>query len=357
MYTKIKDYIKRNDKLYIWARYIKSRNDSNFVKLLRGYYDKSLYCNTYTMLINQFGEKEPNKLIVGILFEKHDSGFCSLLHNTLHHLNCAEMLGAIPSVMWSNKISYYDKDMDSITKNVFEYYFISVSEIKYENLCNYAHVTFLSRPEIFCNTLESIEHTKWFYNKQYFARYAYLYNKYIHLNDITNKYITEQITLLFGEAKHVIGVHVRGTDYAVGYKDHPIIVPSCEHIEKTKKLLETDDVSVVELFSKVFQNKVVFFFDTFRTANNIPPFMTFDSRPLHNYKLGLEILRDIYSLAYCDALICGLSGVPYIARLVKHSVGKEYEDVIFLDHGYCYEDSKEAKKRMKKEIKALKKHV
>ena len=67
-------------------------------------------------------------------------------------------------------------------------------------------------------------------------------------------------------------------------------------------------------------------------------------RPLHYYKLGLEVLRDVYTLASCDGLICGLSHVSCAARYIKSAKGEMFEDIKILDSGMNKQHSKLAQK-------------
>ena len=52
--------------------------------------------------------------------------------------------------------------------------------------------------------------------------------------------------------------------------------------------------------------------------------------------LGVEVLRDMYSMAECDGLVAGLSQVSYAARIQKKSMGSEYEDLVILNKGINY---------------------
>lgn len=357
MFSYLKTKIKKSNKLYILLKSIESMNDPALNEMLRGYYESSTYDEASTMIVHHLGNKEPDKLVAGISIGAYGAGLMSNLRYTLLCLNWGEILGAIPTVMWSREKSmYYDKGMDSITNNVFEYYFNPVSKIKYESLNNYANVLFVPFWGLFGN-YEDLKQNRWFYNEQILARCAYVYNKYIKLNDMTRSYIDEQIANLFKHAKRVIGVHVRGTDYALKMKNHPVMIQPKEHVEKVKELLKigeydkiflaTDDAGVIELFNNEFQNKLIYYTDTIRSDSIIGVHSTTNNRTLHHYRLGLEVLRDVYTLAQCDALVCGLSNVPYAARYLKMSMDKEYDNIIVLDHGFNSEDSKKAKENIK----------
>ena len=53
----------------------------------------------------------------------------------------------------------------------------------------------------------------------------------------------------------------------------------------------------------------------------------------HHYRLGYEVLRDMYALAACDGLVAGLSQVVNCARIVKESSGEEYDTLCIINNG------------------------
>ena len=56
-------------------------------------------------------------------------------------------------------------------------------------------------------------------------------------------------------------------------------------------------------------------------------------RENHHYKLGLEVLRDMYTLSCCNGIIAGLSNVSIFARIVKLSRGCDFEFMNYLNKG------------------------
>ena len=41
----------------------------------------------------------------------------------------------------------------------------------------------------------------------------------------------------------------------------------------------------------------------------------------------------MYTLAYCDSLICGMSQVSFAARYINKALGKNYEEFVLIDNG------------------------
>lgn len=65
---------------------------------------------------------------------------------------------------------------------------------------------------------------------------------------------------------------------------------------------------------------------------NCPVYLDIE-RVEHKYLLGLEVVRDMYALSYCNGLIAGLSQVSICSRIVKKSRKEEYEYLKIIDHG------------------------
>ncbi len=73
--------------------------------------------------------------------------------------------------------------------------------------------------------------------------------------------------------------------------------------------------------------------DTLRSGNHSGAHESISERPLHHYKLGLEVLRDIYTLANCDSLVCGLSQVSIAAQYINAAIGRKFKKVVILNNG------------------------
>ena len=185
---------------------------------------------------------------------------------------------------------------------------------------------------------------------QEIERLAELYKKYIHLNDKTKKYIEDQIHEIL-DGGSILAVHIRGTDFSLGTKNHPIVIKPEEYLETVKQVysdgnyekifLATDDKNALELFKGEFKNRLLYYKDAFRAESYVGAHATLNDRPLHHYKLGLEVLRDIYTLANCDSFVCGLSQVSFAVRYVNLAMDRKFNSVVVLDHGVNKESSPE----------------
>lgn len=337
MFNKIKKIITKNDRLYILAKCIKNSNNPDMIKLIRGFYSQP--SNNLTLILNSSSKLAPKSVYyIDLGVEDYrKTGFCALLRYTVEALCFAESLGFSPFVMWGKGTVYYENELSSYTDNVFLYYFESVSSVR--QIINEQYVSW---------KLDDIE----FYIQKKWSPYciddeelflcAASYKKHIHLNSQAANYIDQSIKSIIKNNK-VLGVHARGTDFNVGYINHPKAITSNIYISKAKELfntgnydkifIATEDVNLLNSFIDAFGEELVYYDDVFRTSGMALPHGTQSNRPLHHYKLGLEVLRDIYTLAHCEGLVCGLSQVSFAARYVNIALDRKFKEVIILDHG------------------------
>ncbi len=349
MLKKLKELIKKHDKLYVIARCIKNINDPEFYKLLKGYYEPAEKSNQYALLtIEHLGDKYPDKFIYfidcadGPRQKRGTSGMFATIRRLLEWLNFADILGMIPVILIGKSGTYYDKDMDHITQNIFEYYFLPVSEISIDEVNDCYNVISHRSSNSNFYLKHGYDSGSYEITDDEIRRLGYIYKKYIHLNETAGQFINSEILNLLNNKK-TLGIHIRGTDYKLGLKNHPNIISIDEYIDITRKICEennyeqiflaTDDLEVLKEFQNNFYNKLVYYNDAFRTSGIIGPHSTYNDRSLHHYKLGLEVIRDVYTLASCDSLICGLSQVSFAARYVKISMDQEYNILKIIDHG------------------------
>lgn len=346
MFKRIKEAIKKNDNLYIVVKSICHRKDPFFAKLVKG------PSNEYAPAIfeyNHNGNKYSDNVIYDICFGErgHSSvGFCGLLNNTLVSWSFPDHFGMIPITEWGSKIRYFDSGMNSVTKNVFEYYFVpnfGISSEEVDKCKNVIHLRGFAPSFFFMNRPNDIPTSYHIENSQYYLeRLAELYSKYIHLNQKTQNYIDNNISKIISNGK-VLAVHVRGTDFNVGFANHPIAPSVEEYFEKAEELyingnfdkvfLATDDENALNFFKEKFKNDLLYYDDVFRSKDNTGSHSSVSERPLHHYKLGLEVLRDVYTLANCDSLICGLSQVAFTARYINIALGNKFSEVVLINHG------------------------
>ncbi|WWR15423.1 O-fucosyltransferase family protein [Lachnospiraceae bacterium JLR.KK008] len=292
-----------------------------------------------------YGNDNRDKCIYHISFGGARHGFFAQFRTLLKYLAYADRFGFYPVVEWSREIPYAEQDSIHGTYNPFEYYFSQPAGVSVEEMWTSYNV-FQS---------EEIHVTDFFLDREirggedgylisepFIDRLAGVMKKYIRLNDWTDAYMRREISVLLGGRK-TIGVHVRGSDFKGGYNNHPTFVPVEEFLRAADNMMKngryeqvflaTDDVGAIKAFAKVFGDRLVYYGDVMRTEGEVSVAFCNSQRKNHKYLLGLEVLRDMLSLAACDGLVAGISQVSNCARIARKSYGRQYEDMVILDRG------------------------
>ncbi|WMC91691.1 O-fucosyltransferase family protein [Kineothrix sp. MB12-C1] len=316
---------------------IKKRNDTRFIK--------NVYKlgNEYNMVALEKGEQMPaDKVVYHIVMEPSYSGFFADHNKLLSLLYFADYYGMIPVVEYGKEYSYAEDHPVNGTENPFEYYFMQPGGLTPEDARKYS-VRVCSRKENSALAGRFNEKSGGYgMSEEYIVHLGRISEKYISLNEQTKDKVLTDIKELL-EGKKSIGVHVRGTDFKQNYNGHPIQISTQEYLEETKRLLEkgiyelvflaTDDVEAIALFQKELGDKVRFYEDVTRSNGKETVMKSESGRENHHYLLGLEVLRDMYTLAACDGLIAGLSQVSYAARIQKAAQKEEYSDMVIINKG------------------------
>ena len=166
--------------------------------------------------------------------------------------------------------------------------------------------------------------------------------KYVCLNDEISRQFKQEIGRLL-DGKNTLAVHVRGTDFKQNFNGHPVQVRTEEYLRAAQKIFEegayervflaTDDLEALELFKNKFKDNLLYYEDVIR-SNGVDTVMhSRVQRENHHYLLGIEVLRDMYTLASCNGLVAGLSQVSFAARIQKKSSGINYKDLVVIDKG------------------------
>lgn len=346
---KISAKIKKHKKLYSFARCLISWYTDSFYKLIFGYYAES--GDFASFMIERMGDRYPDKLVYYIPIElgtqsnntRSKVGFFGRFHWILQGLNVAEYLGAVPVVEIGINSAYYDPKMDHVTKNVFEYYFEPVSNIKYTdiNLCKNVFIFREGQARFFMKHASSWSDS-YKIGQDEIEQLAKIYKKYIRLNSETDRKINKSISECL-KGKKTLGIHIRGSDFNVGYAGHPNVINVKEYMEIANQtfnfgeydqiFIATDDANSIEVFRNAFGDRLIYYDKTFRSSDSVGVHVKCNERPYHHYKLGLEVLRDVYTLASCESLICGLSQVAFAARYVKLSKDETFKELKIVDHG------------------------
>ena len=353
MLNKLKELVKKNDSLYVIAKCVKNSKNPEMIKLIRGYYDFE-YQEVTTLLIEHYGTLLPDRIIYDIPRGEETVtriGFYADMHNLLYALKYSEMINAIPRVRWGEKMPYYDHGMDYITKNVFEYYFLPISEASNHSLYEYKNVIRTNGKHEY--TFQNMVNNSYNIENNHIRLLAEIYKKYIHLNDQTSQFINDAINRLSGNLSYssskILGVHARGTDFNLGLLNHPNVVAPTEYLEKVREVfsngkydkifIASEDSTIIDMFVSEFGDNVLFYDDVFRTSGKTSPHSAPNDRELNNYKLGLEVLRDVYTLAHCHGFVSGLSHVAFAVRYTNLALERNFDEIYTINKGINHKDS------------------
>lgn len=324
---KIKTLIKNHPRLEACYMLLDAIKDETKAKRIVG-----LKRDPYTIIMKSYGDNHPNDNIYYINYDEEYkvNGFCSIYRFVLLHLAFADDINMKSIVRWGENTLYYDKSITNC-HNAFEYYFNPVSDVSSKEVMECKHVV-MSKP-LDASAFGTV--TNYTIPDSEFEFLGSILKKYVHLNNnIRNMFWDEMLGIV--EGGKTLGVHVRATDYNKGYNRHPKIVTPEEYLYYTqeavkehnfeKVFLATDDENVITLFCNKFGEKLVYYHDIYRSKNGEAIHYGNDhvKRDHHKFLLGLEILKDFYTLGHCAGLIAGISNVSMCARIVKASTGEQY---------------------------------
>lgn len=341
--VKIGKVLQNNDLLYCIYKMAFSKRGKDYQQLLKAYIDTPNVLQFHRYGIENYG-KTIYRISVGYEYSntsaEHTGFFAMLRMNALERLALADACGYVPYVEWGPKCLYAEDHPVNGTSNVFEYYFEQVSNISAEEI-NKSISVIESTPKHGRFIYEQ-ECSMYATNESEINTLARIYRKYIHLNCTTNKYVIENIAKML-TGKNVLGIHVRGTDFKIKLNKHPIVITIDDYLSAAQKLwktgkydqifLATDDVDAVNRFKEVFRDSVRYYTDIKRSKGSVSLAFLDSERENHHYLLGLEVLRDVYTLANCCGFIGNLSQVSVAARICKRGMNKLFFDEIILDKG------------------------
>lgn len=316
-------------------------SDARFIRRV-----KELDEESSTVFLANYGNKNSKEPVYFIDLTELNSGFFAEYNKLLTLLYFADQYHLNPVVRFGKNYYYAEQHPVNGTDNPFEYYFAQPCGISVEDIMQ-CRCVLKSRKENSNLAIALNENSGGYMrSEKYLNEMAKVSAKYIRLNDIVAQKIQNDIKDLSTDLEKTLGVHVRGTDFKQNYNGHPVQITIDEYLQETFSayqkgsyeyiFLATDDADAIRAFQGKFGDKVVYYQSVVRSSGNDTVMRSRLPRENHHYQLGLEVLRDMHTLAGCGGLIAGLSQVSYAARIQKKSVGKEYAELIILDKGINY---------------------
>ena len=278
----------------------------------------------------EYGALNDGKVLYVINNFNPSSGFFYSWCETCRGLMVAERFGFTPVVDWS-KGAYYDKNGLNGCMNPFEYFFEPVSAVssdevlKSMNVAYYNHHTFVKPFALY--DYRSDEELELF---------AKINRKYIKLKSNLQAKIEKDIDELLCEKK-TLAVHVRGVEWG-NVKGHPIPASLDLYTEMIDEalykngfqliFLATDSDDTVAFFKKKYGEMIVCYNDVTRAQSGSKVLAIYDDSIAgehRGFKLGSEVLKDMFTISKCDGIIAGLSYVSFAAEVFKKSRDEVYE--------------------------------
>ena len=335
---KITDFLEKHEKLYFCALIIRFARNKKFRKKVN-----SIKKDPRQVVIEKRGRLYRGRLIYELDPVIHNAGFFAVFRRLLSGLYYADEIGATPYISYSNDFLYAENDIINGTNEPFEYYFKSINNITKEEV-NRANAVIRFEPKHIrlAESLNGSRQLLYTVNDEYLDAMAAVVKKYIHLNKVMDEYINNGITEL-GLTGNTVAVHCRGTDFNIGSKEHPIIVTPEDYFTILDEwvaggrfnhvFLATDDQNCLDKFIAHYGNRLSYYKDVERAKGSEGVHFSQSNRLNHKYKLGAEVVRDVYTMACCNGLLAGMSEVSICTRIIKRAQNALYEEELILDKG------------------------
>ena len=294
----------------------------------------------------ELGPENPKRMIGLIKLPPEwipTAGFFALFHRMLCGLYFADKMGMVPVVDCWNDCAYEEPVPVNGSKNVFEYYVKPVSDISLKSALNSQCVMKIINPNM--DMVFFDYKCEWFdMSDDYIEEMGRLCREYIRFNEATARAIENDRKQVYREGK-TLGVHFRGTDYAIGAMGHPYALSVEDYYEFIDEALNkcgfqyiflaTDDKNALQKMRERYAG-ILCYSDVLRGEGKMSvAFVESNDTELPNYRRGYEVLRDVMTLSRCDGLIAGQSQVSTGARIFNASGEHQYVYCRILSKGIC----------------------
>lgn len=332
---KIVELIKKNKKIHYILKVFKHINDEEYIDF---FLNREI--DPLLLEFKSKGKEYKDKRFYVIGEVGRGYGFFAEVHATLARLAFADMFSMTPVISWGKEFLYYESDGIEGNYNAYEYFF--------EQPTNFV-ISDIQRAYFVCKSkstqgawieqnLEKGPDISPLYEK----KMSDIYKKYIRFNKVTADMLEQEIKKIL-QGKKTLGVHFRGTDFKMNYDNHPIAVTIEQEFAAIDEaiglhgfeqiFLATDEIKAAAIFREKYGDRIVWYSDVFRGDSNVSVAFSKSDRENHHYRLGYEVLRDMYTLSMCNGFIAGISQVSICARIAKRARDEEYTYLNIIDNG------------------------
>lgn len=261
------------------------------------------------------------------------AGFCALVLYVLNGIRKSQESNAIPIVDFNrdNTPDFYDS---AYGENIWDYFFESISPYTYSQVQGYiakgvitsnqvclpsseevmnAHHKEEGRLATFWAQETPIDKVKWMQNKRALGR-KYI-KSYIEVrSEITEK--AQKFVNLHFQENYVIGVHIRGTDFAYAgptgidkyFKEIDSLILK-QKLDNYQIFVATDQQQYIDAFKQKYRQYFLSS-DAIRSTSHIAPFRLSN---VSSYKKGEDVLIDMLLLSKCHHLLKGAAATGEMA--------------------------------------------
>lgn len=306
------------------------------------YCQKAAEKNPMVLTCRKYGPLNIDKNIYLIEFGDKTDGFFAEYRKVLNFLYYADYFHMVPVVKWTDDFLYSEKVEVNGSKNPFEYYFEQPDNVTINEVYKSRNVFRCERSHLMLAESLKTDYDGYDLSESYLNAMSRIMAKYIRLKSTVKEKILGDINKLFS-SKRTLGIHVRGTDFRNNYYGHPVFTNGKKHLQVADEQLDkgnfeqvflaTDDLLILDEFKKRLGNNVVFYKDVKRGEGQVSVAFEKNERELHHYKLGLEVLRDMWTLSTCEGLVAGRSQVSICAQIAKKSREEKYAFLSIIDEG------------------------
>lgn len=335
---RITEFLVKHEKLYFLASVVWLGRKKSFRKKVN-----MINEDPRQVVIENRGSLHRGELIYELDPVIPNAGFFTVFRRLLSGLYYADDIGATPYISFSKDFLYAEDGVINGTTEPFEYYFEPINTVMSEEIKHVnAVICFEPKHIRIAEILNGCRQLLYRVKDEYLDSMAAVFAKYIRLNPVMDEYVNGSIMGL-GLTNNTVAVHCRGTDYNIGSKEHPIIVTPEDYFTVVDEwigkgyfdhvFLATDDQKCLEKFIAHYGECLSFYTDVERAKGSEGVHFSQSERPNHKYRLGAEVIRDVYTMASCSGLLAGMSEVSICTRIAKRSQNVIYKKELILDKG------------------------
>lgn len=321
---------------------LKRSNDDRFCRRVR-----EIGQDVELVSVERMAGAADAEIVYFIDMEESHSGFFAEHNRLLSMLYFADYYHLIPVVRYHSGFCYAEDHPVNGTTNPFEYYYEQPSGISLDAMNTHACVIKSRKENSFITRPLNDGQDSYDKSEQYLQEMGRITAKYVRLNQTVHCQIdADMVALGLRIDEKTLAVHVRGTDFKQHFNGHPVIITVEEYLAEAVRLfreknydkvfLATDDSDAVDAFEREFGENLLYYRDVTRSNGNDTVMHSTSDRENHHYLLGLEVLRDVYTMGACQGLVAGRSQVGYGARIQRYASGTNYEDISIIDKGTYY---------------------